>query len=357
MSQDLTIRIDLNAPVTLSGCGGALRSIFEWWMRELVGLLPTHWQERLRKTANTPRVFITEDGWRVEMDNDAIITFDADVPPYEARRELEIRAPLALTRSAEIVLLRSVGLSKRIQIPASAMARIREVVRLQLDRLSPFRGDDVQFDCYAVEEVPSGVSSVGDVLVEVVMVPKRHLIAIEQMLRASGVVPKAFSIADIPARFAPRGLPWTRQRQYNAVALVTGLSLAIAAILLGPPMRDAEIADLRTEAEAIAPQVRTALFERDQLERYQLPTQALSSRRAAVLELLADLTKRFPDSAHITRLDMDGDQVALQGSTSAPLRIKSVLARSPWLTHVGVVQGGPGGSFAATAKLLQSKGD
>ncbi len=353
MPEDLSIRIDLNVPVTLSGCAHAMRAFFRWWRQELISLLPATWQERWQHTASRPRVVIGEDRWWLEDGEEHTLEFANDTSPYDVQEELTRRAPVALTRSAEVVLPTSEVLFKRISVPSGAMARARQVVRLQLDRLSPFRGDDVQFDCRAVEEAMISSSSAspgnGDVLVEVVILPKRRLIAIEQMLRATGIVPSTFGLDGVPAHFAAHGLPWTKQAQHRTVAILLGLVLAIAAIILGRSSRDADTADLKAETDALAPQVARALADRESLERYQLPPQELSAERAAVLDVVMDLTRLLPDGAHLTELKIRGDQVSMQGVAAAAVPVATLLRRCTWLTQVEVTHQGPNNHFTATA--------
>ncbi len=356
MPQDLTLKIDLNAPVTLSGCIGVLRSFLGWWSHQLTSLFPVSWRERVRQAAPTPRVTILEDGWCLESEGGTPLTFGTAAIAYDVKEELARKAPLALAYSVDVILPRSDGLYKRVAIPAGALSRVRQVVRLQLDRLSPFRGDDVQFDCNIVEETPPVTGSTPavntEVLLEVAIVPKRRLLAVEQMLRGVGLVPKAFRLAGVPTNFAPQGLPWTKQTQSRALALSAGLLLFVAAVLLGPVMGNMDIAELTATMAAAAPQVHHAIADRDELARYRLPPQALSPDRVAVLDLILDLTKRLPDSAHITRLEVSDNVVSLQVRTSAALPVKSLLLQSPLLTHVKAVQ--EGDLFAVTADLRLS---
>lgn len=355
MQEDLTLKIDLNAPVTLADCASVPRSFFTWWIQELKGLLPTGLQATLQNMARTPRVVFENGGWRLENAGEQPLIFSSSMAAYEIQEEVFRNAPLALTRSVDVVLLRSDALFKRVRLPASATTRLRQIIRLQLDRLSPFRGDDVHFDCYTVEQpqppLSSELAGSDDITVEVAIVSKPQLLAAEQKLREIGLVPRAFCFAGGPARLAALGFPWTKSAQHRMAAASAGLLLFLAAILLGPTMRDREIGELKVEIEALAPQVQHALAERDELFRYQLPPQALSSNRVPVLDLILDLTKRIPDNAHISRLDVIGTQVEFQGSAPTSLDIKSLLTRSLLLEHLQVDRDRSNGSFSANAAL------
>lgn len=355
MPNDLILQIDLNAPVTLAGCARGLRAFWVWWMRELTNALPMHWQANFSETARVPRVVFEEGGWRLENAGERVLTFTPAMAAYDIREEIARNAPLALTRSVDVVLPRSDGLFRRIRLPANAATRLRPIVRLQLDRLSPFRGDDVHFDCYTVAdpEIPFDPEPMGttEILVEVAIMPKRQLIAVEQMLRELGLVPRAFVFEGVPARLSALGLPWTKSAQHRIAVLLAGLLMLVAAVLLGPTMSNNEIDDLKSEIDMTMPQVQHALAERDALSRYQLPAQALSPDRAQVLALILDLTKRLPDTAHIARLAVNGTRVELEGRAPMAVPIKSLLTRSPLLTHTQVDRNASNGSFSAVATL------
>ena len=358
MPEDLNIRIDLNAPVTLSVCVHVMRAFFRWWQQELIDILPSSWQERWLHTARRPRVIIGEDRWRLEDGDDLALEFANNTPPYVVQEELTRRAPVVLTHSAEVVLPANEGLFKRIRIPSDAVAQVRQVVQLQLDRLSPFRGDDVQFDCRVLEETTISSDSVqsgnGDALVEVVIVPKRRLMAIEQMLRETGIVPSAFCLDGVTARFATQGLPWTKQAQHRTAAIFLTFVLVIAAIAFGPSSGEADIADLKANTETLAPLVEHALADRKSLERYQLPPQALSADRAAVTDVVIDLTQLLPDNVYLTELKVRGDLVSMQGVATAAVPVGTLLRRSIWLTNVEVTRQDSNDHFTATAALRRS---
>lgn len=358
MSKDLIIKIDLNAPVTFSGFAGMFRSFLVWWLQELKAFIPVDWRDSLQKSKALPRVIVYKDHWCLESTTGGCLTFLNTAIAYEVAEELSRNAPLSLARGVEVVLPNTDGLLKRIKIPATARSRMRQVIRLQLDRIFPLRGDDVLFDCYLADgkqiTSPPSLPAIGEVLIETAMVPKRRILAVEHMLRETGLVPKTFLLAETPARFTPQGLPWTKQDQSRAIAMGVGLITFAGAVLLGPTMRDWDIADLTAEIDSVTPQVRRAIDERAKLERYQLPLQALSPDRVTALDLILDLTRRFPDNTNVQRLDVRGSQVWIKISSSSAQIAQSLLHKSPLLTQVKIMQGETAETFSATATLRSS---
>lgn len=358
MPEDLTIRIDLNAPVTLTGCTSALRAVYDWWLGELVEMLPASIRDRLRVGSQPARAFIDKDTWYLESDSTPPLQFSMEADAHDIREDLARRAPLLLPESVDVALPRTCALFRTITVPVSALPRLRQVVRLQLDRLSPFRGDDVQFDSYAIGDLPSISASPesANVLIEVVIISKQRLFSVEKMLRGAGLVPRAFGIEGSPARFSPHGLPWAKRTQHRAIALLSGILLFSAAMLLGPMASSADIDDLRTARETMAPLASRALAEHEELVRYQLPQQALSAGRAAVLDVILDLTRRLPDDINLTRLEFDGNQLVLEGMAPGLKQVSSAIARSSLLTQIKVLPGHAAGQFTVTARLRPAKG-
>ena len=360
MSKDITIKIDLSAHVTVASLNGALRSFFRWWCSEIFEQLPTGWANQLSSGSGRASLKIADDGWSLMGRDEIAIPLPTNIAPHDLRDELSRKAPDSFRQSVDVTLPRQAALFKRHYFPRAAEARLKQVVRLQLDRLSPFRGDDVMFDCWLLPEgegaLPLGrEDSIG---VEIAILPKRSLFEFENSIRALGLTPHIFRVANSPATFAPVGLPWTKHSQRRAMISVLGISLILAAIVLSPGLGNREISDLRSQIEAVRPKVERAQAERDELSRYQLPPQALSADRSATMDLVQDLTKRLPDSASVTRLRVVGRNITIEGRTTAQSDIRAAISRSPMLSDVRSTDLLPSGdrfSLIASLKSWASK--
>jgi general secretion pathway protein L len=338
MSKNITIKIDFNAPVTLASARDVLRQFVSWWGDEVLELLPQTWKQELQSSSARPSLTITDDEWSLLTPDGTVITLNLHLPAYELRDEIARKAPDSLRRSIDVILSRQGTLFKRLLLPSAAEPRLKQVVRLQLDRLSPFRGDDVQFDCWVIPEgadamrTPSSRDS--SIPVEVAILPKRRLADIEGSVRAVGLTPHTFRVADSQANFPPLGLPWTKHTQKRAMLTALGVSLITLAVALSPGLRSWEISDLREQTEAVRPQVERAQAEKGELSRYQLPAQAISAGRAPAIDLLLDFTKRLPDSVSVSRLQIFGQKVTIEGHTATPIDVRAMISRSPILVDV-----------------------
>lgn len=325
MSQDLTIHIDLNSAVTLADARNAARRFLAWWGNELLACLPPAWKGRFRNLFRTPRLVLGTDEWRLTGFSADIETLPIDPgkPSHETRELLTRLTGSGLVNGVEAQLPQSAVLLRRINLPEAAARHLRSVVRLQLDRLSPYRGDDVSFDCRIVDT--NGDDGVG---IEVAMISKTVLRNYEQKMREFGLVPRSFTIDGSPLKIAPIGFPWSRQKQLQALLALGGLLLWAAVFWLAPMARDGEIVTLEAKIASLRPAVRAAEAEQQALLRYQLPPAAISPDRQRALNVLALLTKILPSSVHLTEFTLDGNTVRLQGTAPASLHIATLLNKS-----------------------------
>jgi hypothetical protein len=278
--------------------------------------------------------------------------FSMNADPYHVREELNRQVPQTLARSAEIIIPENYALLRQINIPSAATSRLRQVIRLQLDRLSPFRGDDVLFDCYPVDirdTINAGSIDASEKAIEVIIVPKQRVFLIEQMLRNLGIVPRKISLKGTKAHFPPSGLPWTKQTQQLVIAWLSVIIVIAAALTFSPYLSDADINDLKEKVDYLEPEVKRALSYRNEIQKYQLPPKALTANRAAVLDLVLDLTHRLPDTIHLRRLEIKGDHISMNGVTTQPTHLESIFKRSSLLSRTTITYNELKGNFTATA--------
>ncbi|GAA0570690.1 hypothetical protein GCM10008942_19280 [Rhizomicrobium electricum] len=131
-----------------------------------------------------------------------------------------------------------------------------------------------------------------------------------------------------------------------------GASFIAAAMILSPNLRTLEIAELHAQIASVRPLVERAQAERSELSHYQLPAQAVSADRAAAFDLLLDLTKRLPDSISVSRLQVRGQDVIIEGRSTTLVDVRTLITRSPVLIDVRSTTMAPlADRFSLTAKL------
>jgi general secretion pathway protein L len=267
-----------------------------------------------------------------------------------------------------LVLPANSGLRRRMLMPAAAVDRLRDVLRFEIERQTPFEATNVVFDALLLGRRPDGQADV-----ELIVVPKASF---DAALAAIGPLAVTLAGVDIagPAG-APAGVnllpaerrvriadPW---RGWNwALAAVAVLAFAIGLWQL--------LDNRRAAADLLEQQVasRADAARRVTLQRQQL-TDAVQgaafldrarSGRPTNVEIIDELSRRLPDNTYLEKLAIEGDHVLLIGLSSeasalVPRLEGSPLWKSPALT--GALQPDPRtrrDRFTLTAELAIKPG-
>ena len=301
------------------------------------------------------------------------------------------------------------ALRRHVTLPGAAADRLRDVLRFEIDRQTPFSVDEVYFDAR-----PLGRRGDGMIDAELVVIPRARLdaalAALAPPLRATlagvdlalpnaidspaaapgaaaqgaqppGADPLAAGVAAaaVPAEgaFAPLApvsalgvnlMPSAQRRHRRDPLAVWNLALgalATAAIALGLwqilANRTAAADAYEAETKQRSAQARKVAAERKQLidlvEGLRFLQQTRSGRPTSV-EVLADLTRRLPDSTYVERVTIEDRRLMVVGLSSEASRLVERLQGSDlWrsMTLTGALQPDPRTGkdrFTLTAELV-----
>ncbi|HEY4078741.1 MAG TPA: PilN domain-containing protein [Rhizomicrobium sp.] len=351
----MTVKAILNADISTLMHG--LRRLFYWWQGELVAMLPASLRNRLNARPRLIAEF-----------SDGSLTF------HEYRRGSAVALPRRgpsdrLLANAFFVLPASAVLVREVSYPRLPITDLRRMIALDMDRLTPFRGEEVIFDL----EVQPGN---GDGNLERIMIGVVRRAAIEETLGrlwALGGEPQALCLIDrrdgsprfdfLKAAQVRGRRPLMGMRPVWWWLLVAVLFAANVALLVA---KDAYgVASLQ---EAVAAQrgsvaLATGLRRRVELENRKRSAVLDSFKRASPLAVIGAVTKTLPDEVWVQRLEWNGKAVHLIGSASPSQDVSSLLRTSPILRRAGIspansaksakapVSGTPAGMFDVTVSL------
>ena len=309
--------------------------LFNWWGRELSGLVPSGW--RFSRGGRGPATVISLGKSKLEVIEDrgrgvrVLATIDRGAEPWgpaslSVLDGLSVRPPVGLRVPLDTCFVRT------LDIPAAARADALALATLDLERATPFRRPEVMSAVY----------------VDATAKPIRGRIVLRQLVLKRAVV------EDISAGLDARGLAVTRIDCWNgertaalpldfllgdvdrtvaagvgsswlsrALALVTVASLAAALALVLIKHENAlavigqETAAARSTASEIGQRIATseaALAAADRLGVWR-------QSRPLGVEILAEVTRLLPDGTYLTEFNLDGDQLDLTGfaTSAAPL--------------------------------------
>ncbi|MFB1487210.1 MULTISPECIES: PilN domain-containing protein [unclassified Thiocapsa] len=261
------------------------------------------------------------------------IGLDAAIPlPEIARSGHEGSPTRVLMIPREDILTRSVSL------PAQVRANLPQVIRYELDRLSPFQPADVLYDFLA----KAGPKGAPRLRVELALCRRDLASAWVRRMRDAGapIDRIAWEGAWPSANLLPTAeRPKRRLDLFSADKLLwAAVAILLAAALVGPLWQQ------KRTAEALDAEVRRARVEavavddlRQELERARLGSTAVLRQKRDepnILVLLRELSDRIPDDTWIQTLDYNNGQVELRGESGQATALIALLEEAPGIDGV-----------------------
>ena len=307
-----------------------LRQFLNWWGGELATLLPAAWRALFAEAQARVLYVVASDAVEVHIDDsgrDLLLRRIALEPGADLAAQVD--AALGANRVERARWLWVPGgqvLRRTLPLPAAAIERLRDVVVHEIDRQTPFRADQVCFDCRVLDvDATTKVAQV-----ELLVLPKDRL---EAALAPLGAL--ADRLSGVDARDQSSGQPLQcnllppdrrQRRDRRALWLHLGLAaIALAALLFALAQmldnRRAAVDRLEAVAAARHDQARAVGALKQQLEDASEGASFLARARAEkppMLAVLADVSARIPDNTYLERFSEQGGQIYLTGQSSDP---------------------------------------
>lgn len=349
----------------------SLRGLLAWWGHALAAWLPMRLRRALgvdrgrllmQPVGEEVRLCLQREGTIREI---GLLPRTLDMLADDPLAEILTPAALGLPRW---LLVPAAGsLVRRMALPAAAADRLRDVVRFEIDRQTPFAPEAVMFDARLLGRRNGD----GQLDVELVAAPRSTVEPQLERLgplasRLAGIdvldpdgLPRGVNLLDAAARGRQRDAWQAWNRVLAAVAL-----MAVAAMLLTTLDNRRAAADaLEAAVKERARPARSAAEQRRALAVLVEGQAFLDRRRAqapAAVEVVDELTRRLPDGTYLEKLALENDRMTLIGlsndAASLVGRLQgSTLWRSPALA--GALQPDPSTGrdrFTLTAELVRT---
>lgn len=354
-----------------------LATFWRWWTGELAAAVP----ERLAALGGNARIptVVVEDGEVVLVEPrsaagpDARVAIDQlDAPRRsEAVRSLLQRAGETRGR-ARVALGRGEALVRRATMPAATEENLRQVLEFEMDRLTPFRAEDVYFDDRVVGRDPAA----GTVSLMLAVAPRRLVDDRVAAMRAMGVSVQGVTVMEdvavggagaldlLPSE--QRGERETAAERTLRAGLAVALLVLLTLVLVWPiwRKREAVIAVMPQTTKAAADAQATDNLARE-LERQVADYNFLLGKKHGGLPALAyveDVSRLLPDNTWVQQFDLKQAgktrEVQITGETVSSSKLIEVLQQSQLLqnpeTRGTVTRGSQAGTerfmLAATVK-------
>jgi general secretion pathway protein L len=131
-------------------------------------------------------------------------------------------------------------------------------------------------------------------------------------------------------------------RRFDVKRLNLGLSglmavLLVAAITIPIVQKNRAIAEVEAQVQAAAAQAREGATLRQDLEKMAEASKFLVEKKALdvmIVELIDEISRVLPDHTWITRLDISGTELQIQGQSSASASLIRIIESSPYFENV-----------------------
>jgi general secretion pathway protein L len=317
----------------------ALRSAIEWWLTGLLTPLPSDWQRRL--LGRFGRVLLEQRSgeWFAAWATGPSRQISAAAVGLSPDHPFDVaRAALGLSSTTRVVLVvgNDIVLHRRLSLPAVGGAVLKNVVRNEIERLTPIAGEDLALQ-YRVA---------------------RHD-RVQKRVLVDTFVTRASAVETLVAKWVARGwviggvtirrgenvelsLDFSTEKQRSrtwrsavplprwplAVAVAASIIALYAPGLRYAAQRDAyaaEVSELRTAAVA----ARDTLARRDaSVSRDRFLVQQRASR-ALALVAFDELTRILPDDTWLHQVHLRGGSIQIQGDSASASVVVQLLEQSP----------------------------
>jgi general secretion pathway protein L len=321
--------VDFSKPIDLD-----VQAFLRWWAGELAFLVP----DRLRRLlgGRTSWIFLT---WRAETlevvhrsanGTRPLGSFTLDDAGREAwRRLLEAEPELAEIRTV-FRLLPDQCMTRVVKLPLATEENLQQVIAFELDRLTPFKPDQVYFGARVIERLKAA----GQIRVDLAVVPKERLDLMLESMIASGWQPDYVDVSEdpfkrshqlLPERFIVKKSRWNRWLNFGLAGVAAGLVLAL---LIVPVWKKSQWVD-QLEAEVrkagkAAKEVE-ALRQKAEQMAHEMGYLAQKKRKdPIVLDVLNELSKVMPDDTWLNGLQYKDGHLVVQGQSPSA---SSLIAR------------------------------
>jgi len=320
-----------------------LTEFWTWWLQRMTELVP---ERLIRQQAGDSHALLV--GVEEEFAQPQIVSFALRRQRAEialgrfALDEAGLRAARAALdahrRPGAVILGLPAGavLERDVVLPLAAERETANVLRYEMDRLTPFAAEDV-FWTWAVERRDRVR---GTLHLRLAFVPKAGLRLVLAALAGLGT--PATDIQQRPAATGAAGpripliLPLSRGRRWQRRVLYAGAwgcaALACAAIVT-PFVRQAmDRAAVESRIEAMAPRVRVAETLRQRVTHADAGRDVLAAEQARFgdpLQALATVTQLLPDDTYLTELTLNERKMSFAGRSAGAARLIAVLSANP----------------------------
>ncbi len=334
--------LKLDSPIDLN-----LEAFLRWWGGELAFLVPARLLKFLG--AKRARLILTrsDTSLTAAYSDEAGVRALGQWPLDEAAqgRHERLLAEHPELEDAELVLCLGPeqSLVKTFKLPAVAEENLRQVAAFEMDRLTPFKAEQVYFDVRLLDRL----AQTRQIRVELALAPREKLDLILDELLAMGWRPERVDVGHgteiaghdlLPDKFRPPKSRWPKIFTIASAALLSSL---IIAVLVLPIIMNHKLAEeLEKETKRVGKTAMEVNALREKAEKMADETGFLTQKKRKepiVLDMLEELTRVIPDNTSLNGLQYRDQKVIIQGQSPAASSLIERIEASPYFKNTNFV--------------------
>jgi general secretion pathway protein L len=268
-------------------------------------------------------------------------------------------------RSLDLLLRACPGalLEHRFAIPLAAEHDAAQVLRYEIDRVTPFAAEDI-FWTWATERRDR---ERGRLFVRLSLVSRASVQACLQALTSAGLAPRRIEAAaeDGALRYLPLETDDTAsetlQRGAIPILAVACVFLAITAVALPFVFQQAQILRTGRDIAQLQPRVSEVITLRDRIAGQAAVADVIAAAEIRIgdaVQALAAVTDVLPDDTFLTAFSLSQRTLSLTGQSADPARLIAAMAADPMIASpsfsapVTAAPNGKGRLFSINAELV-----
>ena len=322
--------IDLDTPIEV-----LFQKFWRWWLFELTQIIPKSVLSLISKR-HDQLIICSESGeffvchQSVDKKTEILRIPEAELHP-EHFGDFIAQHPKLEEIRISLQLSKSQGLRRQFKLPMVAEENLSQVIALEMDRLTPFKQDQVYF----ASRVLNRSKATRQISVELIVTPREPLDRALEHLAGSGWQPlSVFLEGDsrsrdynlIPQQYKPKGNKVTESINIGLTSAI--LAVLILALVLPAWITRSEL--LRTQAEIKKTTKAAKEVEglKEQAEKLFHQAQFLQDKKRSepiLVDALEELSRVIPDDTWLNGLQYSNHRIVIQGqSPSASGLLKQI---------------------------------
>ncbi|MEP7061724.1 MAG: PilN domain-containing protein [Betaproteobacteria bacterium] len=357
-----------------------------WWLHELTSLVPARARSAIERRRLRPVIALDGERitfWRPSLQGEATgmreaasIAANADTATIAAQGRAAIDTIFTMSSGSRDVTL-ALGprqvLRRRLKLPSAVEDNLRATIGYDIDRLTPFKAEDLHFDAVVIDRDAAR----REITVDVVTVRRRVIEQAVALARSFGANVVTI-VADAPRDAAAsrlnlltpedrvEGSLWLRWRFLLPLLLLLALAAAVAIVPLWHK-RDYAITMMHT-ADAAAVRAQQSDRLRSELDRMVGEYNFALERKYStpgVAQVLDEVTRLLPDDTWLTQFEVKSSirgkvaqrELFMRGESANAGKLISLLENATLVGQAAPrspttkLQPGPGESFDIGTQL------